>query len=606
LVVRIWSFVIDLSLKFRYSNFPISGFATRISKSDRAFILGAAVLLVAIFVSYFPAMHGGPVWDDDYMLTQNRVMTEPGGLGRIFFDISAVKVYYPVTEAVLWLECRFFGLGDLTGYHVVNTLIHAIDTILIWRLLRRLNVPGSFVAAAFFGLHPVQVESVAWVTETKNTLSLFFYLATMWGYLRYRRIIGDAPIRQRAILYFISLAAFALALGSKTTVTTLPPAALLITWWKTGRIKRSDILAIAPFFLLAIGSGMLTQWVELHTTGTWNPAWSLSPMQQILVAGRAICFYALELVCPIHLSFAYPRWHIDPGNVGGFVYPLAVVTMVAVLWGSRNRIGRGPVVAALFFAGTLMPALGFFHVLYQRYSFVADHFQYLASIGPLALLAAAITMAFSRINSHGGYVAVVACLLIGLCVLTANSASRFRSDQAVWAQALSLDPDSPLAGVNYGSDLIDDGRYTDAEHYLNHTAKLHPESAAAWAGLGRIAETRRQFGLAMEYYQRAVQLEPIEPRFRFQLGNMLLIGGEFTQAAQQYKSAEQIDSDWAELHDNLGVCYLHMNRVDLAEAEFEEAMRLKPDMPLVRKHLDQAAAMRPGADSKDGTSNIQH
>ena len=558
----------------------------------RQFMLGSALLLVAIFAAYSPAIHGGPVWDDDYMLTQNPVLTEPGGLRRIFFDLNAVKVYYPVTEAVLWLECRCFGLADLTGYHIVNTFIHAVDTILLWRLLRQLMVPGAFLAAAFFGLHPVQVESVAWITETKNTLSLFFYLLTMWSYLRYRGILGQTTIPHPRLLYAISLAAFALALGSKTTVTTLPPAALLITWWKTGRIKWADIRAIVPFLLLAISFGALTQWVELHTTGTWNPAWSLSPMQQILVAGRAICFYAAKLVCPVDLSFAYPRWHVHTADPRGYVYPLAVMIVIALLWICRKTIGRGPIAATLFFAGTLMPALGFFHVLYQRYSFVADHFQYLASVGPLTLLAAGISVASDRVGMRKACGAVAGCILIALCLMTMNSAKRFRRDETIWEQALSLDPESPLAGVNYGSDLIDDGRYAEAEQCLVHMAQIHPEVAASWAGLGRIAETRRQFRLALAFYTRAVQLEPNEPRFRFQLGNMLLVGGDFDGALQQYKAAEQSSPDWAELHDNLGVCYLHLNRIDRAEAEFEKALQLKPDAPLARKHLDQAAAVR--------------
>jgi Tfp pilus assembly protein PilF len=567
------------------------------------FIPGAVILLIAIFAVYYPAIHGGPVWDDDYMLTQNPVMTEPGGLWRIFFDLNAVKVYYPVTEALLWLECRCFGLADLTGYHIVNIVIHAIDTVLIWRLLRQLKVPGAFVAAAVFALHPVQVESVAWVTETKNTLSLFFYLVTMWSWLRCRGIIGLNTITRPRLLYLLALVAFVLALGSKTTVTTLPPAALLIVWWKYGRIKWQDLRAILPFFLLAIGSGILTQWVELHTTGTWNPAWSLSPMQQILVAGRAVCFYSAKLLLPIHLSFAYPRWMVHPDHVGEYIYPIGVAIVLAGLWGFRNKIGRGPVVALLFFVGTLMPALGFFHVLYQRYSFVADHFQYLASIGPLTLLAAMGSTASQRVGGRRLYGIIVGCILISLCLATANSVKRFRSDEAIWEQAIRLDPDSPLAGVNYGSDLIDDGRYSEAEQWLSRMARIHPEGAASWAGLGRIAETRRQFRVAEQYYARAVQLEPIEPRFRFQLGNMLLIGGDFNGAIQQYKAALQTDPDWAELHDNLGVCYLHLNEIDLAEAEFQRALELKPDAPLARKHLEQAAALR----SKSGLkTNIQH
>jgi len=559
------------------------------------FISGSLLLLIAIFLAYWPAVHGGPVWDDDYMLTANPVMVHPGGLRQIFFDVHAVPVFYPITTAVLWIECRVFGLHDLTGYHVVNTLIHALNAIVLWRLLRQLRVPGAFVAAGIFGLHPVQVESVAWITEHKNTLSAFFYLISLWGFLRYRGVIGPADAAPQWRWYAVSLIAFVLALGAKTTACTLPAAALLIVWWKIGRIRGADIRAGLPLFGIAALAGAFTQWIELHTTGNWNPAWSLAPVQQVLVAGRALWFYAGKLIWPFGLSFAYPRWNVDPTVAWQYLFPLAAAAVVVGLWMLRKKLGRGPIAAVLFFCGTLVPALGFFHVLYQRYSFVADHFQYLACAGLFVLATASVSRGMSAVmgsRARNALICVGACVLILLGAATARSAGRFATDEAVWAAALTVDGDSAFANLNLASDLIDRGELSEAEDHLGRAIRSNPNGGLNWAGMGRIAEIRKQYELALQDYARAVELDPDEPRARFQFGNLLAIHGEFAEAVEQYQAALRYRPDWAELHDNLGVCYLHLNEIDAAVAEFNEALRLSPDAPLVHHHLAEAAAAR--------------
>jgi tetratricopeptide (TPR) repeat protein len=562
------------------------------AKQGGWFLAGAIFLIALVFVAYSPALHGSGVWDDDYMLTANRVMTEPGGLWRIFFDVTAVRVYYPVTEAVLWLECRWFGLSDLTGYHAVNMLLQGIDAVLLWRLLARLGLRGAFITSALFAVHPLQVESVAWVTEHKNTLSLLFSLLAAGAYFRSAGVL-DVPSqtgRGRSRAYFFALLMYVLALGAKSTATTMAPAVLLITWWKRGRLLREDWVRILPFVLLAGASGALTQWVELHSTGQWKQAWSLSPVQQILVAGRAVCFYLGKLLWPLRISFVYPRWDVRVDQLWQYAFPLGVVTGLLVLWILRKRIGRGPIAAMLFFCGMLAPALGFFHVLYQRYSFVSDHFQYVACIGPIALAGWGLAWVWERSGRFGGLLTGI--VIVTLSALTFQSSERFQSDRLVWEQALSLDPDSMLAGLNHASDLIDVGRYDQAERGLLHAAVLHPEVGGIWAGLGRIAEARGNYPVALGFYEKAVGLEADEPRFHFQFANMLMVCGDAQSALVEYQVAARERPDWAQLHDNMGVCYLHLHQQALAVEQFRLAQSLDPNAPLVRRHLAEAAAMK--------------
>ncbi len=557
--------------------------------ADRLRLLaGGLGLTLAIALAYLPAMHGGPVWDDDYMLTGNPVMTQAGGLWRILFDPSAMQVYYPLTSATLWLESRLFGLTDLTGYHVVNVLLHAANAVVLWRLLRRLDVPGAFAAAAAWGLHPVGVESVAWVTEHKNTLSGLLYLTSLWALLRSLGVIGpERRPRAGRAWYAVALATFALALAAKTTAVTLPAAALLVAWWKAGRVRRRDVWAVVPFVAVAAVAGAVTQHVETHVTGTWDPAWSLTPPQMVLVAGRALWFYAAKLAWPAGLSFAYPRWRVDPAAAGQWAYPAAAAGVIAGLWAARGRVGRGPVTGVLFFAGTLVPALGFFHVLYQRYSFVADHFQYLAGVGLIAVAAAAV--ARTRLPPPAK-VAIAAAVLVTLAGLTARSARRFASDAAVWRAALDVDPGSTLANLNYGSALVGAGDYDAAMVPLRRAAADPTSAGRVWYNLGLIADGRRDYRGAVACFARSAAVEPFDPRSHFEYGETLLVTGRFPAAAAELRRAVALRPGWAGAHDTLGVCLLHLGRPADAAAEFAAAGRLDPSLPLLAKHRAEAAA----------------
>jgi Flp pilus assembly protein TadD len=549
----------------------------------RRFAAGAALIVVATIVAYLPALHGGPVWDDDYMLTAAPVMTDPHGLARIWTDLSAVPVYYPLTLSALWLESRVFGLHDLTGYHVVNVLLHAANGVLAWRLLRQLRVRGAFAAGLLWCVHPVAVESVAWVTELKNTLSGLFYLLTMGALLRSMGVIPTTGHRGR--WYAIALLTFGLALAAKTTAATLPAAALLLAWYRTGRVRAGQVWAIVPFLIVAAVSGAITQHVETTYTGTWREQWSLTHTQQVLVAGRALWFYAAKLAWPSGLSFAYPRWHVDPAVAWQWAYPAAAVAVVAALWAARRRPGRGPLVGVLFFAGTLAPALGFFHVLYQRYSFVADHFQYLAGLGLIAIATGWIARTPHRVQA-----AVVAFATVALVVATFLSSRRFASDEAAWSAALVVDPRNPFASLNVATDRIDRGDTADVEPLLAAAAANPLSAGGAWAARGRMAEGQQRYPEAMDDYARSVALDPTDARSRFQLGSILLLAGQFPAAAEQLRAAVAYRPLWAEAHDNLGVALLHSGHAAEAAVEFHLAQQLKPDLPLVQRHLAEAGA----------------
>jgi hypothetical protein len=277
---------------------------------SREWILGGLLLLI-ILAAYQQVWHAGYIWDDDSYVTKNATLRDLHGLWRIWFEVAATPQYYPLVHTSFWIEHHLWGLNPL-GYHLVNLVLHALGAILLWRGLLRLGIPGAWLAAAIFAVHPVEVESVAWITERKNVLSAVFYFAAALTYLRFETARDEKDqAGQRWYLYFASLFLFVLALLSKTVACSLPAALLLVRWWKSGRIKWRDILALLPFFAFGLGLGLLTAWLEKHHVRAEGEEWALTFGQRFLIAGRALWFYASKLLWPANLIFIYPRWDVS-------------------------------------------------------------------------------------------------------------------------------------------------------------------------------------------------------------------------------------------------------------------------------------------------------
>lgn len=338
-----------------------------------ASLLLLPALLVVTFLAYRPAWHGLPVWDDAAHMTRPALQSLDG-LRRIWLELGATQQYYPLTHTAFWIQHRLWG-DDTLGYHLVNISLHLATALLLFAILRKLQVNGALLASALFALHPVHVESVAWITELKNTLAGVLFAAAMLAYLRF-----DATRRKRA--FALALTLFVLGLLAKTVVAVLPAALLVVLWWRRGRLElRRDVAPLAPFFALGLGAGLLTAWVErTYVIGGHAVHFGLGPMDRVLLAGRAVWFYLGKLLWPAGLVFFYPRWDFSRVEWWAFLFPVGAVGLAIAAWAVRAR-WRGPLASLLIFVFALAPALGFVDVYPFRYSFVADHFQYLASLG---------------------------------------------------------------------------------------------------------------------------------------------------------------------------------------------------------------------------------
>jgi hypothetical protein len=503
----------------------------------RETIVRFTLLLFALtLLAYLPVLRGGFIWDDDDYVQNNANLRSGRGLVDTWLAPRTSPQYYPMVFTTFWVEHQLWGDRPV-GYHVVNVLLHATAAALLWRVLTRLDVPAPMLAACLFAVHPVHAESVAWVTERKNVLSAVFVLASAYFWVR------DRGTRD----YVIALALFVLALLSKTVTCALPAALLLIAWWKHGRLTRRDIIRLAPMFAVGFALAMYTAYLERAHVNAVGPEWDLKFVDRVLIAGRAVWFYFGRLVLPVRLSFIYPRWTIDPSQLWQWAFPVGVLVALFVLWRMRTRWGRGPLVAALIFCGALVPALGFFNIYPMRYSFVADHFQYHASIAAIVLIA----IALHRFGRAVG-IAVVALLL----VLTMSRADVFADSERLWRDTYAKNPRSWMVNLNLAKELIARRRHAEAWPYFDALVGLAPNLPETHWNYGSSLRQRRRYAEAIAAYDQAVRL-----------------GGD----------------PLPQVLYNRGLTYLEVGRPDLAAADFRRALAVKPDYAAPRDALNQLA-----------------
>ena len=548
--------------------------------------VGFALLLAAMtLVAYVPAMGGGFIWDDDDYVQHNPTLRTVDGLGQIWFQLGATRQYYPMVHTSYWIEYRLWGL-DPTGFHVVNVLLHALSAVLLWRVLTLLGVPGAWGAAAIFALHPVHVESVAWITERKNVLSGTFYIGAAWAYLRYALGREEEAAGSRGH-YIAALALFAAALFSKTVACSLPAALLLVLWWKRGRIGREEAVALAPFFVLGAVLAGVTIWMEEHSVGAWGEHWDLNFIERCLIAGRALWFYAGKLCMPVGLTFIYPRWQIDAADWSQYVFPIGAGVAVMSLWFFRQRLGRGPLVAVLFFVGTLSPALGFFNIYPMLYSFVADHFQYLASLG-LIVLAVAVGWEAARRFGSGGQTAAIGMLVAVLAIcgaLTWRQGYTYANLETLWRDTLAKNADAWIAHNNLANVLKARGQLDEAVRHYRRVLLIEPGFARVYVNLGETLMAMGAPDAALKVYRRALEVDPDYAKAHIDLGNALLARKDEEGAISHYRRALELAPDAAEAHINLGTALAGRGDVENAILHYRRALELEPNFAEAHNNL---------------------
>ncbi len=570
-----------------------------LSNKNRNFLIGL-LLLLAVLLAYIPAMQGGYIWDDPYHVSENSLLKNSDGLRRIWFEPGATPQYYPLTHTSFWIEYQIWELAPF-GYHLVNVLLHLLNAVLVWRILLWLHVPGALFAAAVFALHPVHVESVAWISERKNVLSGLFYLSALSIYLRFalrgNGIKGaSATPTQNSIqpsgrcykgLYTLSLGLYLCALLSKTVTCSLPVVILLLLWWKRGQFRWRDVQALIPMFMVGMVLGINTIFQEKSVVGARGAEWAFSFIDRCLIAGRALWFYVGKLVWPENLSFTYTRWQIDSGLWWQYLYPLAALAVMFTLWIARGRIGKAPIVAVLIFSVTLLPALGFIDVYPMRFSFVADHFQYLASISLIALFVSSAATAFKKYINGKFYIGLAGGLtvLVVLGVLTFNQGYIYKNVETLYRDTLTKNPNSWMAHNNLSIALLERGDLDGAIVHSMQALRIRPDELEIQLGFGELLKTMGKAGAAVTHYENLLKRKPRSATVNNALAAVLFQNGLVDRAIAHYMTALEIDGDFVEAHNGLGVALVQAGQVDRAIGHYRRAIQIDTGFTLAYYNL---------------------
>jgi Flp pilus assembly protein TadD len=578
--------------------------------SGKDLLCGFVLVGVAILV-YLPCLRGGFVWDDGSMVVANPLVQSPDGL-KAAWTGSEGRDYLPVTFSMLWLEWRLWK-GSPMGFHIVNVLLHALNSFLLWRLLEKLKVPGAWLGALLFAVHPVNVASVAWIAERKNTLAMAFSLGAVLAYLRSER---TGKFRD----YATSLILFALALLGKAAAVVVAPGILLFAWWRTEALTRRDFVKAAPYFVFALASGLVTIWFQHYRAIAGEPVPMGGILERLATAGQAWWFYLGKLIFPQGLSMLYPSWDVARTMPWGLAPALLVAVVLFAAWFLRSYGGRPIFFGLAWFTLGLLPTLGFVRMYYFRFSPVADHWQYFAAPGVLALAGAGL---FSLIawNKSVGRIICVAIVAL-LSILTWNRAGAFHTPERFWKEvqrsissswvassnlaiihlrqgqpeaalseareAVRLAPSAVEARLNLAVILDETGKNRDAITEFSEAVRLRPDLPQTHRGLGVALERSGAAREAVAAYAEVVRLEPQDVKTRFKLGTLQNAMGNHREAIGQFAKVIQAAPDDAEARNSLAIAlFLTGQRVE-AIREFEEVIRRHPEHQGAKANLQRA------------------
>ena len=587
--------------------------------SWRTWLPQSLVIAAVTLWIYWPALTGAFLWDDTWYITDNPLLRSTVGLWKYWTQPGVWIEYYPIEQTTQWVQWHLWG-DNPVGYHLMNVALHVISALLVWRLFSKLGLRWAWLGGLIFAVHPAQAESVAWITELKNTLSLPFFLGAMCCWVDYEE-------DQRRGDYLGALALFALAMLCKTTMAPFPLVILLYAWWKRGRVGLVDLRNSAPFFFVSLVMGCVTLYVAQRYVALGHGQPDIIPLggifSRLARAGTILAFYFARTFAPIDYSPTYPQWTTDPGSVVTYLPSVIAGLGLGWLWWKRKDWGRHALLGLGFFILFLSPFLGFVPGSYQDFTWVMDHFLYLPMIGLIGLVLAGAGDFTVKYPARSTLVTAGLTIAIAFMALESHAfANLFINDQTLWTYALQRYPGNWLAHNNLSDDLIRQGHFQEAMAHGKEVLRLRPDYSDGHYNMGIILEKTGDADGARDQYRQALELNPRDakirvnlastyvatgdragaiaeyrqaiaaaPEFaqlRYNLGSLLLQSGDTAGAIEQLKVAVQLDPALAQAHENLGSALAQSGRVSEAVREFEMAIELDSGYVIARNNLGLA------------------
>ena len=556
-------------------------------------LLAALLALVTIAV-YWPATRCGFVNYDDQDYVTDNLHVQAGlnmeGVKWAFFNAVSAN-WHPVTMLSHMLDCQLFGLQPW-GHHLTSVSLHVINTVLVFLLLRRMTgaIWRSLMVAAVFGLHPLHVESVAWVAERKDVLSTLFWILTLWAYVKY---VESTQIRnsKSKVWYGAALAMFVFGLMSKAMLVTMPCVLLLLDYWPLKRFKSGRtwllIMEKIPFFVLAAVASVVT-FVVQQQGGAMTTIESIPLGARIGNVLISYCCYLGKMIWPTNLAVLYPHpgyWPQEQVLLAG-VFLCGVSMLLFVMRGQYPFLLMG----WLWFCGTLVPVIGLVQVGDQA---MADRYTYVPSLGLLILTNWGVFELTRRWRYQAIALALAGSVVIALCIaVTRRQLEYWKDSEALFRHTLEVTENNYVAHDSLGMALVKKGQTQEAISQLQEAIRLKPDYAKAYDNLGTTLGSKGQIDEAINQFQEAIRLKPDFASAHFNLGIVLFKKSQTDEAITQFREAIRLKPDDAYARNSLGAALGKKGQIDEAIGQLQEAIRLKPDYAEARQNLAYALEIK--------------
>jgi hypothetical protein len=469
-------------------------------------LLRVALIIGAGLWVYSPVFHGDWLWDDDWYITRNPLLNTSAGLWELWFRPGSWVEYYPIHETLIWIEWQLFG-NDPYGYHLVSIALHLVDSLLVWRLLTKLGLRKAWLGGLIFAVHPACVDSVAWIAETKNTLSLLPFLLAMSAWIDFDHSTSPRD-------YVWALALFTLSMLCKITAAPFPAIILLYAWWKRSRIGTHDLLRMLPFALVSVVLSLTTIACDAWYYTNHDRLAQVIPLggvlQRTALIGQTLSVYFTHCFWPVGLLPIYPQWHVDGSSLLSFLPWPIFAGVLFLLWRKRSGWGRHALFGLAFFTLFLLPFLGFLSVSYMSSTWIMDHFLYVPLIALIALVVAAIDglerqiPPARRVGATGAVTVLVALLAFEAHAYT----TVYTDETSLWSYTLDHYPDSWLGHYNLGNALFLGGDIPAATAEYRLALENNPNSVMAHNNLGIALAQQNQLAEARVQFEAAQKLAP--------------------------------------------------------------------------------------------------